>query len=349
MSQGWFSGMFDWFSSPPPPEPEERKTTKTCQSVQSSSIASLTNRSSMRQNTLPDFLRFSPEGSRFSTANRTLPIYDRSKPETARSARHERMPSGFEQSPIYSKREMRDASPFAKTKSSTRNSSRSGTNFSDVDLYASERQRSNEVVLKLTSIELTNYDISTFNVGRDFSINVVDAYFSVLRSRSRKILLKNPDSERVLLMNYKLTSAIFDQRASEAVCSRRNVFKFDTVAFPIFRGYWNLMVVNMQERKVFFFDPLKQMQKLEDILFQLFRFLKAEMWVHERRIIDNTDWVNLQYVNASEYNKFPVLDSGVFICRQAELLLEEGECDPEMSDLYRRMVQEAVLRSSSLV
>lgn len=101
------------------------------------------------------------------------------------------------------------------------------TRLPDNSRIATERASTNTVIMKLSSIELTNYDIETFSPGRDFSINVVDAYFTVLRGRIGSDMLKVPDAERVLLLNYKLASAIFDQRASDAVCSRRNVFLFE--------------------------------------------------------------------------------------------------------------------------
>jgi hypothetical protein len=82
-------------------------------------------------------------------------------------------------------------------------------------------------VLKLGSIEITNYDIGSFSQGRDLTVNIVDAYYSILRGRLRKTALKHRDSERVLLLNYKLTNAIFDSQSSEAVCSRCNVFQYE--------------------------------------------------------------------------------------------------------------------------
>lgn len=223
--------MFSWLFSSPVAEPEEiRPKSKPTHSVQSSSYMSLTSRSSIKQNTLPGYLRFSNETPLISQVARSLPIYDRSKPQTARTSRL----SCYDiteiagDSPDFNRASRTTAGPMHKNRSSTRVSSRNITIISDTaDLNTSERSHATEVVLKLSSIELTNYDISTFNLGRDFSINIVDAYFSILRSRQRKALLKNPEIKRVLMLNYKLTSAVFDQRASEAVCSRRNVFKYE--------------------------------------------------------------------------------------------------------------------------
>lgn len=203
-------------------EVEGRKSTTTL-SMQSLSSASLTSRSVIRQNTLPSFLRFTPGSPRDALATNSLQIYDRSEPETAPSSRRGRLPSR-EESFCFNKASRRDISPIPVTRS-PRSLDRSS--FSDFDLGLNDRNREDEAVLKCSTIQLTNYDISTFNPSRDFTANVIDAYYSILRKRHRKDLLKDPVGPKVLLANNKLASAVFDQQATEAVCSRRDIFNFE--------------------------------------------------------------------------------------------------------------------------
>jgi hypothetical protein len=108
-------------------------------------------------------------------------------------------------------------------------------------------------------------------------------------------------------------------------------------------------VLNVRDHTVKYLDPLAQSSKLEDLLYQLFRFLKAEMWQHDRRLIENTSWTDLHYVKASEHRRFPMHDSGVYVCRQAELLTGGSGCEPELAGTYRRQIQETVLKVSKRV
>lgn len=101
----------------------------------------------------------------------------------------------------------------------------------------------------------------------------------------------------------------------------------------------------MNEHKAIYLDPLKQKQRIDELLAQLFRFLKAEMWLHDRKVIESTSWADFQCVKAFEYRRFSPHDTGVFICRQAELLTQQGECVPENSQVYRRAIQDTVIRA----
>lgn len=108
-------------------------------------------------------------------------------------------------------------------------------------------------------------------------------------------------------------------------------------------------MLNLRDRTVVYLDPLLQESKPEYIIRRLLRFLKAEMWMHQKEHIENTVWRDLKYGDPSEHSLFDSQDSGVFVCRQAELLTQQGDCVPNKAETYRRQIQESVLRASRLI
>lgn len=107
--------------------------------------------------------------------------------------------------------------------------------------------------------------------------------------------------------------------------------------FPLFIGYWTLLVVNNREKTAKYFDPVGIEKNEKQVFSALYDFLKQEIQFHQGRSIDKTRWKQLECERVNEEEPYDHIDSAVYILRQA-LKYSTGkdiELAPQVLNDYR--------------
>lgn len=107
--------------------------------------------------------------------------------------------------------------------------------------------------------------------------------------------------------------------------------------FPIFVGYWTVMILNVRSKCAKFYDPIG-IEKKDDLIFdQLLNLLKREIRYHENKSIENTRWMRLEFERITEYESFFSYDSGAYILKQAFKVAtnKDTKIHPEVLVKYR--------------
>jgi len=88
--------------------------------------------------------------------------------------------------------------------------------------------------------------------------------------------------------------------------------------FPVFVGYWSLLVLNVRERTVTYFDPMKKYLYVETLLVCLLQYLGSELLLHESRALEMSDWKDILYKGATETHSFAKAHSSLYVLKHAE-------------------------------
>lgn len=203
-----------------------------------------------------------------------------------------------------------------------------------------------EVIATIKFYELTREELKLW---QDCSVdvsNVIDAFFTLLQDQSREASQAEESCPRYLICNTDIANAMLEK--SDAVHSRNYVLRYDYAFYPIFKSHWSLLVVDIRERKVTYYDPTKRDEDLTDTLVSLFHFFKSEMAYHENRNIEETTWRDFTYKTPTAMPKFNTQDSAAFICKVAQQLLCGGQLnlEPRMASQYRREVLMTIVSHS---
>lgn len=328
----------------------------------------LKDHSNIRMNTLPGFIRMtsSPFGA---DVNRgfSMPLYESADP----TADETPYPKQRSSNTVPSRRaRLEDLKKMMitrdKPKSTTWSNVTSPTNSflkgqinslkpvvvraSPIDIYLASINDTNkdirEVVATIKFYELTRGEIRNWlNCSPDIS-SVIDAYFSIIQDQNKLKLQTTEGSLRVLLGNTDISNAILGK--SDSLHSSNYILRYDKAIYPVFRHHWCLLVVDVRERRVTYYDPTKRDEDLTETLIALFRFLKSEMAHHEHRNIEETTWRDFSYRTPEMLAKFSPQDSAVFICKLAEQIANGEALQVAVSSAsqYRRDVVQALVSHS---
>jgi hypothetical protein len=94
---------------------------------------------------------------------------------------------------------------------------------------------------------------------------------------NKDLIRKDSEIMKVLIASTSFSWKIFNQHSYENLHFNDFCLAYQVILFPIFIGYWTLLVVWMDEKKVHFHDVgLSGQQYLKDILINCYRFLHQE-------------------------------------------------------------------------
>ena len=107
--------------------------------------------------------------------------------------------------------------------------------------------------------------------------------------------------------------------------------------FPLFIGYWTLLVVNNREKNAKYYDPIGIEKNDRKIFNSLYSFIKQEINFHQNRKIENSLWKQLEYTKVNEKAPYDHTDSAVYILNLASKICTNKSTDlsPEVLNEYR--------------
>lgn len=169
---------------------------------------------------------------------------------------------------------------------------------------------------------------------------VFQAYLSYLQKLHKRRYARGKSIHRLKVIKLDISYAIFNLGRAQTIHTAENIFTLDFLLFPVFVGYWSLLVVNMKEREVSYWDPLKKYLYVETLLVCLLQFLGAELLLHESRALEQSEWKDIAYKGVGETQVCPRALSQLYVLRHAEDYVKgwPQELHPEELNHYRERV-----------
>ena len=108
--------------------------------------------------------------------------------------------------------------------------------------------------------------------------------------------------------------------------------------FPINTGYWTVLIVDTQGKKVRYYDPIGIENNDNVVCSQLFMLLRREVKIYEDKDIDKTRWQRLEFERINEFEAYDYIDSPLYVIRQAFRLTvnKDIQVRPEILPEYRK-------------
>ncbi|CAG9328431.1 unnamed protein product [Blepharisma stoltei] len=142
-----------------------------------------------------------------------------------------------------------------------------------------------EILIHTKNYELSRDELATLQPFVQISLKVVNAILSIYKLKNQE--RKNTDKiyDRVFVSSIELSKKVFSN--SEDFHVSQNIFKHDFLLFPVFVGFWTLLVVNLRERQVNYYDPTRSFTYSEDAFNSFFEFFKREMNITKIKKLKN--------------------------------------------------------------
>jgi hypothetical protein len=123
------------------------------------------------------------------------------------------------------------------------------------------------------------------------------------------------------------------------------------VLFPIYAGYWTLLVLNIRSKKAKYFDPIGIAKNDSVVSGQLFALMKREIKLRERKDIENTRWLRMEFERVNEFEVYEHTDSAVYVLRQAFRLAicKDIQVRPELLANYRQKLLKYLYKYSNKI
>lgn len=202
-------------------------------------------------------------------------------------------------------------------------------------------QDPSEIVLKIRSQSLTRGELRSFGHNTDLPENIVNTYMRMLKSSHKR--QRTGTSDRVLISKSGLSDDIFS-KSREIVHSKPNILNYTYLLFPLFVGSWTLLVFNTKESHVYYYDPIKEHEKIHSLLDRLYNFIQ-QFLVQNHKVFDETERKGLIYVPVKNHVLYAAKDSGAYVCMQAELLISGKSTIPDIED-YKKDMLVSLIRAS---
>ena len=177
-----------------------------------------------------------------------------------------------------------------------------------------------EIILKFNKKSLTRADLLCFIEGSNLPSQVIDVYMSILKSKGRMQLFHR-NCEKTIILNTNYSKILFKNKP-QALKLTQNIFEKKFLIAPIFDGYWTLLVVNLQSGVTHFYDGLMPDRDIQSIIILLKRFLDKARFPDEDRV--GEEFVKLERIDVPSQS-MSLKDSGVFICKVAECIIQNRE------------------------
>lgn len=153
----------------------------------------------------------------------------------------------------------------------------------------------------------------------------------------------------VLISSHSFANAVFVEGREDIKHTKLNILQKNLMLFPMYEGYWSLLVVNLKERRVYLYDSLKQHQQINRLLRQVFNLIEKYLNQYEQKPLDQTVWRDFYY-KPSTCPEFNREDTAVFICKQADSAVtgKPDRLDPSSSQDYKQDIIVSLIQSSQI-
>ena len=195
-----------------------------------------------------------------------------------------------------------------------------------------------QALLRVGKIELSRKDLSCLRPGKLLPINLIDACLSCYKKKNKKLSQKSSTHPRVIIVKTDFAKKVFQSKEKIAIRSKRNMLNFDFLLFPLFVGYWTLLVVSCREKTAVYYDPMGIENNDKSVSSRLYEFLKQELNFHQNVQIEKTRWRHLDYKRVNEIEPFDHIDTEIYILRMALKVCTGKDieiCPKKMND-YRK-------------
>ena len=175
-------------------------------------------------------------------------------------------------------------------------------------------------MLRVKWYKLTRKTLATLTGenGGPLHRDVLDAYFTILGKVNKELQLSHDVSVSCLMINSTQSQRIFTQ--STGISEVFDIFTYDMILIPVYVNYWILIVIDFQKKAVFCWDPTMDFEFIDSIVLNLTQYLQTEAQLSLCKTIDSSLYQNLTIEKCEVKQKFLQSESGVFVCRQAEIL-----------------------------
>jgi hypothetical protein len=188
--------------------------------------------------------------------------------------------------------------------------------LSDLFSYVFDNKlHQDEVLLRVGKIELKRKELACLRPEKLLPINLIDACLSCIKKKNKKMFQKNNTHQRVIIVKTAFAQKVFQSKEKISIRSKKSLLNFEYILFPLFIGYWTLLVVNNREMTARYYDPIG-IEKNE-VFAGLFDFLRQEISFHQHRTLESTRWKQLNCQRINEVDAFDHFDSAVYVLRMA--------------------------------
>ncbi|OMJ92516.1 hypothetical protein SteCoe_4759 [Stentor coeruleus] len=186
-------------------------------------------------------------------------------------------------------------------------------------------------VMRVWNFILTAEDFLSLVDPGPISRKGIDACLGSLKKKNTETLKEKDEGKRVVIVSTSFAWKIFNLAQYEDLHASIYIMTYDLIIFPIFIGYWALLVVDIKECKVSFYDIGNSGKYLESILVNCFRFLQQEIHFHNGPHKHLEEIKALRYENHQDHSDISINDSSTYILFKVNELALMSECDEEIN------------------
>jgi Ulp1 family protease len=202
----------------------------------------------------------------------------------------------------------------------------------------------NEVIVRLGKTFLTRAELLCFREGFDLNFKVVDSYMSVVKSNFKRVLNGNR-VDKIVVLNSRFSKILF---GSHHVMPQPkvNIFDFSFLVIPYFDIYWILIVVNLKTGATRIYDAHGTENDYQRFLIPLTRFIlnsniRKQSNVNEKFLYPEVVPQVLENISLK--------DTGIFICKVAEIIAQQKEVKLLDIRSFRREMLLNLLKTAKLI
>lgn len=94
-------------------------------------------------------------------------------------------------------------------------------------------------------------------------------------------------------------------------------------------------MLNVRERTVTYFDPVKKYLYVETLLVCLLQYLGSELLLHESRALEMSEWTDIYYKGTTESPSFSKAQSSLYVLKHIEDYVKGWPQGVQPSDLHQ--------------
>lgn len=196
-----------------------------------------------------------------------------------------------------------------------------------------------EFLMETGGVSIYGKHIVSFSEGGEAASAVIDAYMYTLKSSC--------SAGKVAISTCEFSNEVFVKGRADVNHTHGNILNNEYLLFPIFEDYWRLVIVNVKERIVSYYDPIKEHQQINKFLSALFSLIRNYLLQYENAQIEETIWRDLHYRPTKSPRVFKQ-DSAVFLCRQAYAALTGQSLDALQISSYKQDVIISLIQCTAI-
>ena len=196
-------------------------------------------------------------------------------------------------------------------------------------------------ILRIGKIELISNDLGCLQPEVPVKSNVIDACLKLFKKNNKqKILSKRKSLHSLYVFSTSQAENIFSGTSELNISKNLRKFEYfiySNLCFPIYVGYWTLLICNLYNKSIVYYDPIGIESEEKSIKTRLFIFLKSHIGINDH-VLRNLFLKKLKYEEFIESEVYDHVDSGVYIIMQALSVAADKtiQIKPERITDYRR-------------